>query len=231
MRGQPEAAIQSLEPLTRMACEPLVHQGIVPWKLLYVEALGEEGQLEAAASSLAEAEHHIQQSPLSSILLITRRLRGQLEARAGRVDRALSALEVSLTDRVACSTPFEVARLDLAYGALLRRMGRRRAAIARLQSARDVFLVLRARPFVERCDLELSGSGLRSVRRTPDERETLTAQELAVARLAAEGFTNRQIAGQLVLSPRTVEYHLQNVYGKLAITSRSQLVRYMLTPR
>jgi DNA-binding CsgD family transcriptional regulator len=123
------------------------------------------------------------------------------------------------------AVPFERAQLEFAYGRLLRRAGRRTSAVSMLTTARERFAGLGAAPYVERCVGELSASGIRCAK-TPETRPRsvgLTPQEGAVARLVAQGLTNREVAAQLVVSLNTIEYHLKNVYSKLGITSRSQL--------
>ena len=74
-----------------------------------------------------------------------------------------------------------------------------------------------------RCATELSGSGLHPASRRGRDHAALTSQELVVARLAAAGRTNREIAGELVVSVKTVEYHLRNAFQKLGITRRREL--------
>ena len=87
---------------------------------------------------------------------------------------------------------------------------------------------LKARPFLERCDRELAACGLSPVKRkSGSQRGTLTPQELSVASLVTSGLTNRQVASELVVSTKTVEYVLANVYTKLGVSSRTQLAAHM----
>jgi DNA-binding NarL/FixJ family response regulator len=119
--------------------------------------------------------------------------------------------------------PFEQGLLQFACGRFLRCQGRRVDAAAYLQKARACFSRLGARPFLDRCERELGACGRAPARRTTGSRTRLTPQELAVARLVAAGRTNRQAAAELVVSVKTIEYHLGNAYAKLAVTSRTQL--------
>jgi DNA-binding NarL/FixJ family response regulator len=118
------------------------------------------------------------------------------------------------------------ARRQLAYGAWLRRQ--RRAADSRpvLRAAAGAFDALGLPPWAERARSELRASG-ESLRRPADAGTTLTPQESQIARLAAEGLSNRDIAERLFLSPRTVTTHLYRIYPKLGITSRGELARAM----
>ncbi|WP_026417027.1 ATP-binding protein [Actinomadura oligospora] len=127
--------------------------------------------------------------------------------------------------------PFERARTELAYGAWLRRHRRRSDARARLHSALESFERLRAVPWADhaRAELRASGEGTApAAASAPDLLDRLTPQELQVVRLAAEGISSREIAAQLFLSPRTVEYHLYKAYPKLGISSRRDLARLPL---
>jgi ATP/maltotriose-dependent transcriptional regulator MalT len=119
--------------------------------------------------------------------------------------------------------PFEHARLQVAYGVWLRRQ--RRAAESRepLRAARDSFDALGAVIWSERARRELRAAGESSQRRQPGLLEQLSAQELQVAQMAADGLSNREIGQKLYLSHRTVSSHLYRAYPKLGITSRAQL--------
>jgi DNA-binding CsgD family transcriptional regulator len=118
---------------------------------------------------------------------------------------------------------FERARSQLAYGARLRRAGRRAEARERLHAAMDAFDDLGAAPWGELARTELAATGETARRRTPSTLDELTPQELQVALLLAEGRTTREAAAALFLSPKTIEYHLRNAYRKLAIHSRDEL--------
>ena len=124
--------------------------------------------------------------------------------------------------------PFERARTELAYGELLRRARRRVDARAHLEAALDTFENLGAAPWAERARLELRASGQAARRRDPSTLLQLTPQELQVARFVATGLPTREVAAQLFLSPRTVEFHLRNVFAKLGISSRTQLAQFPL---
>jgi len=88
-----------------------------------------------------------------------------------------------------------------------------------------VFDELRARPWGERARTELLATGERARRRDPTSLDELTPQELQIGMLLADGHTTREAAAKLFLSPKTVEYHLRNVYRKLGIHSREELAR------
>jgi DNA-binding CsgD family transcriptional regulator len=122
---------------------------------------------------------------------------------------------------------FERARTDLCWGERLRRAGRRREARVRLGVALEGFEASGATPFAERARNELRATGLTPRRREAATADQLTSQELQIARLVAEGKTNRDVAAILFVSPKTVEFHLTRVYRKLDIRSRTELVRRM----
>lgn len=130
--------------------------------------------------------------------------------------------------RADAGRPFERARTELVYGEWLRRARRKSDARTHLRSASDVFERLGATPWANRARTELRATGESRAVPGPDPLSTLTAQELQVVRLAAEGLTNRDIGAQLFLSPRTVGYHLYKAYPKLGVTSRTALTRLSL---
>ena len=118
---------------------------------------------------------------------------------------------------------FERARLELAYGAWLRRRRRIADSRAPLRSARDAFDRLGVRQWGERARRELRATGETSGQPGPGAWDRLSPQELQIAVLAAEGLSNREISQRLYLSHRTVGSHLYRIFPKLGVTSRSQL--------
>jgi DNA-binding NarL/FixJ family response regulator len=100
-----------------------------------------------------------------------------------------------------------------------------------LRGAHQVFVDLGAEAFAERTRRELVATGEKVRRREPDTLNDLTPQEAQIARLAREGHTNPEIAAQLFISTRTVEWHLRKVFAKLGITSRRELAEALPTRR
>jgi DNA-binding CsgD family transcriptional regulator len=124
--------------------------------------------------------------------------------------------------------PFNRARTQLAYGEFLRRARRRVDARTHLRAALDTFEGLRARPWAERAAQQLRASG-ETVRKRDDSADAvLTPQERQVAQLVKQGLSNKEIAAQLFVSPRTVDFHLRNVFTKTGVTSRVELTGHAL---
>ncbi len=127
----------------------------------------------------------------------------------------------------------ELARAHLLYGEWLRRQGRRRDAREQLRTAHRMLEEMGMEAFAERARRELRATGETVRKRTvtaariAGATKTLTAQEAQVARLARDGLSNPEIGARLFISPRTVAYHLSNVFTKLGISSRSQLDRVL----
>jgi len=122
----------------------------------------------------------------------------------------------------ACGAGFRV-RAHSLYGEWLRRAHRRTDARGQLRTAHQMLTRIGAGQFAERAARELRATGERVSKRTSEPSAQLTARENQIARLAGEGLSNAEIAAQLFMSPRTVEYHLHKVFTKLAISSRNQL--------
>lgn len=122
---------------------------------------------------------------------------------------------------------FEHARTRLAYGSRLRRARRRIDARSQLRLAVTTFDALGAAGWADRAATELKATGETARRREPDTADDLTPQERQIALLLADGRSTREAAAAMFLSPKTIEYHLRNVYSKLGIHSRAELGRMM----
>ena len=117
----------------------------------------------------------------------------------------------------------ELARSHLLYGEWLRREHRRLDARDQLRTAREMLTTMGIDGFAERARRELLATGETARKRAVESSSELTAQEIQIARLAREGLSNAEIGSRLFISPRTVEYHLHKIFGKLGISSRNQL--------
>jgi DNA-binding CsgD family transcriptional regulator/tetratricopeptide (TPR) repeat protein len=136
--------------------------------------------------------------------------------------------EEALCEHAESSRPFERARTELAYGEFLRRHRRRVDAREHLRPALETFVALEAKQWAERARAELRASGENARPRRTDTETRLTPQEFQIARFVSRGMSNREVAAQLFLSPRTVDFHLRNVFPKLGIASRTELATLQL---
>jgi DNA-binding CsgD family transcriptional regulator len=223
-RGDHAAVLRALEPV--MAIRPregIDEPGFWPWQDLYGDALVSAGRLAEAEAFLRPHEELAAMRGRGSAVAGLARVRGRLEAARGRPEAAEEAFQRGLTALEGAPLPFVRALLELAHGQMLRRAGRRRAAAGQLQAALERLSMLGARPYQERCERELSACGLAPAKRSAFDPRRLTAQELAVARLVAAGMSNRQVAAELFVSIKTVQFHLTHVYAKLGIGSRAEL--------
>lgn len=144
------------------------------------------------------------------------------QALLARDDAAVRSYEEAL--RLAgASFPFDRARVRLLLGEHLRRARRRADARVELRAALEHFETAHAGPWVERASAELNASGETARRRDPSTVDRLTPQQQQIARLVAEGLSNKEVAQRFYLSPRTVDNHLRSIFSKLGLTSRTQL--------
>lgn len=116
-----------------------------------------------------------------------------------------------------------VGRAHLVYGEWLRRAGRRQDAREQLRTAHEMLSGMGVRAFADRAGRELRATGEQPRKRATRPSDALTAHELHIARLVATGATSKEVAAQLFLSPRTIDAHLRNIFGKLGIASRREL--------
>lgn len=223
-RGKPEEVVARSALLHSLDIGPTREPGLMDWPVRYAAALVELGQFDEAGEEITVIEGLARDRGSRSRLAAMARVRGELATARREHEAARAAFEESLTLGAGNAAALDSALTQASYGRFLRRRGEKRAAVGRLQASREMCVALGATPFVQRCDAELSACG---VNRLPDDsprRPALTPQEQIVAGLVCEGLTNQQVARQMVLSVKTVGYHLSNIYTKLDIHSRTQLV-------
>ena len=186
-----------------------------------VEAAVRTGDLELARGALARLIGTTQPSGTEFALGVEARSRALLAT--GEEADALYREAIDRFSRTILRP--ELARSHLVYGEWLRRENRRLDARGQLRTAYELCTTIGMEAFGERARRELVATGEHVRKRTVETRDELTPQELQIARLAAEGFSNPEIGAQLFLSRRTVEWHLRKVFEKLDIRRRAELAQ------
>jgi DNA-binding CsgD family transcriptional regulator/predicted negative regulator of RcsB-dependent stress response len=187
----------------------------------YAEALIAIGDLDRAEEVIIRMEARAHALPRPWILAVSARSRGLMLSALGDLDGAAAALHEAVERHVGLDMPVERGRTLLVLGQVLRRRNERRAARSAFEEALATFEGLGVQPWVDRARSELARV---PVRRAPTG---LTPTEESVARLAASGFTNNEIAKRAFVTAKTVEANLARAYGKLGVHSRAELGRVM----
>ena len=212
--GRYEAALDAVLP-----AEGFYTEGTAIWALTeLIEAAVRLGQPDRARSAFERVQETTRAAGTDWALGIEARLRALLS------DGDPDELYQEAIRRLARSrVRVQLARTHLLYGEWLRRQRRRLDAREQLRTAHELFTDFGVEAFAERARLELEATGERARKRTADTLDELTPQETQIARLAAQGETNREIAARLFISASTVEYHLRKAFRKLDVKSRVQL--------
>jgi DNA-binding CsgD family transcriptional regulator len=212
---------QVLNPLTRMTSGTALYEpGLWPWADVLATALVVDGQLDAADVFLRRHEERARGHRSAAARLLA--ARGRLLGARGDLPAARRVFEEALVLLDGLPLRYELARVNFGYGQTLRRAGKRRDADAVISTARELYLSVGAQTFVQRCERELKAGGLHQLR-GPRGHVDLTPQEEAVTSLVAQGLSNREVAAELYVSPKTVQYHLTRIYAKLGVRSRAEL--------
>jgi len=221
--GRIPEAIASLEEVRRAAEHLQMQPAVVPWAPDLVEAYARAGRRDEALALIGEFEARAARTGARWAQAAVARLRALLapeaEMRAG--------FEAALALHEGLPMPFERARTLLCFGERLRRARQRADAREPLKEALETFERLGARGWAERTRTELRATGEQQARRAETAAEQLTPHELQIAVLVSQGMTNREAAAALFLSPKTIEYHLGQIYRKLDVRGRAQLARLM----
>src|SRR4051795_12086286 len=226
--GEAEGAVELYDRIHRTTQKLHTQRGIVQYGADRVEALARLGRTDEAFQALEEFGDRLGGGRWALAALA--RCRGILADKT-----AEHHFQTALSHHEHDGQPFEKARTQLCYGERLRRDRRRADARELLGEALDVFERLGATPWADRARVELRATGGAAAETDAAQKEAvaaagleeLTAHELQIARLVAYGMTNREVAAKLFLSPKTIEYHLSQIYRKLDLRSRTQLASLM----
>ncbi len=221
-RGDPGGVLAALAPVL---AEPvrgwMVALGRLRARVMWAEALVDLGRRAEAAAGLRELAEGLAArggTPAAAGMDLAR-LRGRLAEDGGY----RAAAEAAFVEGLAlpdAEAPFEAALLETAYGGFLRRAGQRRQAAEVLHRARARLVALGAAPALAGCDRELRACGVSPCGGGPGD---LTERERQVAGLVAAGLSNRQVAAELHVSAKAVEYHLSRIFTKLRIRGRGDI--------
>jgi DNA-binding NarL/FixJ family response regulator len=209
--GNTDAAAAAIRRAVGETTQPLKRAGLLP---VYVEIMLAVGDIEAARSACRELDEIAERQGTDLLDAMAAGARGELALAEGDAQAALVALRRACQGWRELDAPHEAARARALLGVACRSLGDEDTAAFELEAARGALAELGAGPALRWVD-SLTG------RVAPGDDHGLTARELEVLRLVAAGSSNRLIASTLVISERTVARHLQNIYAKLRVSSRT----------
>jgi DNA-binding NarL/FixJ family response regulator len=217
--GRPVQALEQLERLRGAGdlAHPAYVMGVVPD---LVEAAVRADRPGRATGPLDQFAEWAEATHAPSLRAVVARCRALLATDDAAEDQFRAALDLhERTDE-----PIERARTELLFGQFLRRQRRRADARPPLRAALETFTMLGASTWADLARAELRAAG-ESIQAQPGGLDGLTPQELRIVTAVSSGATNREVAAQLFLSPRTVDYHLRKVFQKTGVSSRTELVK------
>jgi DNA-binding CsgD family transcriptional regulator len=209
--GKGDAAAAAIRRAVGEITQPLKRAALLP---AYVEIMLAVGDVEAARSACRELDQIAERQGTDLLDAMAAQARGELALAEGEAGAALIALRRACRAWQDLDAPHEAARCRVLLGLTCRSLGDEDTAELDFEAARGVFAELGAAPALAWVD-SVTGQA------APADDQGLTARELEVLRLVAAGKTNREIASTLVISERTVARHLQNIYAKLRVSSRT----------
>ena len=207
-QGRTDAAVAAIRRTSAETTAPLKRAGVLP---AFVEIMLAVGEVEAARDACRELEQIAAGYESAMLGAIVAHARGAVELALGDARAALVALRRAAEIWQALEAPYELARTRALIAQACRGLGDEDTGALELEAARGVFEQLQAGPDLTRLEQ----------RRPAGETHGLSRRELEVLRLVAAGKSNREIASELVISEHTVARHLQNVFAKLRLSSRT----------
>jgi ATP/maltotriose-dependent transcriptional regulator MalT len=206
-QGKVDAAASAIRRIAGETTEPMGRAVLLPALAQIMLSAGENDEARGACRELEEIAAASDRALLAAVAAS---VRGAVELAEGDAQAALVSLRRSVHEWQALDAPYETARVRALIGQACRALGDDDTAELELDAARTVFEQLGAAPDVVGLDAAPT-----------DQTHGLTARELEVLRLVAAGKTNREIASILVVSEHTVARHIQNIFGKLRVSSRT----------
>jgi DNA-binding CsgD family transcriptional regulator len=210
-QGRRDAAAAAIRRVEGETTEPLKRAGLLP---AYVEIMLAVGDTEAGRRACRELEKIAENYASQVLRAMVAHARGAVELADGDARAALVALRHALQAWQAFEAPYDAARVRVLVGLACRALGDDDPAELELDAARGAFAELGAAPDLTRIDSLAAHAGSRDT-------HGLTPRELEVLRLVAAGKSNREIASALVISEHTVARHVQNIFAKLRVSSRT----------
>jgi DNA-binding NarL/FixJ family response regulator len=214
--GKADAAASAMRRALDEASQPRARAALLP---AYVEIMLARGELEEARTAGRELETISAAHRSEMLQAMSAQARGSIALAEGDAQSALVSLREAMQTWQALEAPYEAARVRVLVALGCRAVGDEDTAAWELEAARSVFDRLGARPDVAYVD---------SLTPTPQATAShgLTQRELQVLRLVARGATNKSIAAELVLSERTIDRHVSNIFAKLRVSSRAAATAY-----
>ena len=207
-QGDQDAAAAALRRALAETAEPLQRAVLLP---AHVEVALAQDSVEDAAAASAELDEIGGRYGRPMLHAIAAQVRGSVELARDEPQAALRSLREAWQVWEELDAPYEGARVRLLVGLACRALGDEDGAALEFESARATFDTLGAAPEIARVDRLVGGK----------ETHGLSARELEVLRLLASGRTNRDIASELVVSEHTVARHVQNIFAKLGVSTRT----------
>lgn len=190
--------------------------GFWPWEDMYALSLIRNGRIDAAAAVM----DGIPESTIPSLRARNLVPQANIQIQRGATARGVKMLSEAVDAITSVNMPAYEARILFEYGLVLRRMGRRSQAAEMFTRAEEVFLAMGAISLAARCAGEKKVAGVGTQRRST---QGFTPQEEQITALVLDGCSNQEVARELSLSAKTVEYHLTRVYKKFSVSSRAEL--------
>ncbi|AWB82503.1 helix-turn-helix transcriptional regulator [Corynebacterium yudongzhengii] len=221
IEGDQAGVMRAGRALTKLAeTHDIGHPGYWVWEDVWAPQLIAAGEIDEADEITSRALERAEGSGIESMIARLGVPKASILIQKGDIDTGLKHFEESIEQIESLPVPAYQSRVLYEYGRVLRRLGRRRRADEAFVRAGEVFESMGAAEFVKRCNRERRAGGLGT--RT-SRAGGLTPQEEEIAKLVAGGATNREVATELFLSSKTVEYHLTRVYRKLGVRTRNEL--------